>query len=43
MRWHVWWRIKMLAGFWWVNLRERDCLVDLGVDGTIRVKCTLRE
>jgi hypothetical protein len=43
MRWHMWWRIKMLAGFWWGNLRERDYLVDLGVDGRITVKCILKE
>jgi hypothetical protein len=38
MRWHEWWRIKILAEFSWGNLHERDYLVDLGVDGRIRVK-----
>jgi len=32
-----------LVGFWWENLREGDCLVDLGVDGRIRLKYILRE
>ena len=26
---------EVLSGFWWGNLRERDHLEDLGVDGRI--------
>jgi hypothetical protein len=26
---------EVYAGVWWGNLRERDCLEDLGVDGRI--------
>jgi len=25
-----------MAGFWWGNLKERDNLEDLGVDGTLK-------
>jgi hypothetical protein len=37
MRWaarvaHMW-ETKVLAGFWWVKLKERDYLEILGVDG----------
>ena len=31
----VWWRNEMYRGFWWVNLKKRDNLQDLGVDGSI--------
>jgi hypothetical protein len=33
----------VLAGFLWGNVRERDHLEDLGVDGRIIVKLYLRE
>jgi hypothetical protein len=29
------------TGFWWGNLRERDHLKDLGIDGRIILKCPL--
>jgi hypothetical protein len=29
--------------FWWGNLRERDHLVDLGVDGTIILRWIFRK
>jgi hypothetical protein len=31
----VWGREEACTGFWWGNLRERDHLVDPGVDGRI--------
>jgi len=33
--WHVWGRAEVHKGFLWLNLRERDHLEDLGVDGRI--------
>jgi hypothetical protein len=30
---HVWGRGEVYAGFWWGDLRVRDHLEDLGVDG----------
>jgi hypothetical protein len=35
---HVWRRREMLKGFWSVNIRERDYIEDLGIDGMIIVK-----
>jgi hypothetical protein len=29
--------------FWWENLRERDHLEDLGLDGTLIIKGILKE
>ena len=37
--WHVWERGEVHTGFWWGNLRERDHLVDLGVDENKILKC----
>jgi len=31
--WYVWERVEVNTGFWWGNLRERNHLEDLGVDG----------
>jgi len=31
------------AGFWWVNLRERDHMQDPGVDGRIILRWTFRK
>jgi hypothetical protein len=31
--WHVWGTGEVHTGFWWGDLRERDLLEDLGVDG----------
>jgi hypothetical protein len=33
----------MRTWFWWGNLKERDHLEDLIVDGNIRLKPTLKE
>ena len=34
----IWGRNEMHTGFWWVNLKKRDNLQDLGVDGSIKLK-----
>jgi hypothetical protein len=31
--WHVWGRGALHAGFWWGNVRERDKLEEVSVDG----------
>jgi hypothetical protein len=36
--WHVCGRGEVNTGFWWRNLRERDCFEDLGVDRKILLK-----
>jgi hypothetical protein len=33
--WHVWGRGEVHIGFWWGDLRERDHLEDLGIDGRV--------
>jgi hypothetical protein len=33
--WHVWEIGEVHTGFWWGDLRERDHVEDLGVDGRI--------
>jgi hypothetical protein len=33
--WHVWETGEVHAGYWWVDLNERDHLEDLGIDGMI--------
>jgi len=37
--WHLRWAGEIQTGFWWGNLRERDHLEDLGVDGKKIFKC----
>jgi hypothetical protein len=34
---------EVYAGFWWGNLRERDHLEDLGVDGRIILRWVFRK
>jgi len=34
----TWGRVEMHTEFWWGNLRERDRLEDLGIDGRIIFK-----
>jgi hypothetical protein len=41
--WHVWETGEVHTGFWWGNLREREHLEDLGVDGENSVKIGFRE
>ena len=36
--WRVWDRIEVHIRFWWGNRRERDHLLDLGVDGSVILK-----
>jgi len=33
--WHAWGRRDMHTEFWWGDLKQRDCMVDLGVDGRV--------
>jgi hypothetical protein len=39
----MWETIEVHTGFWWKDLRERDQLKGLGVDGRIILKWDLRE
>jgi len=36
-------RKRVRAEFWWGNVKERDRLVDLGVEGRIILKCSVKE
>jgi len=36
--WHVWGTGEVHTGFWWGDLRERDHLEDLSVDGRVILK-----
>ena len=37
----IWGRNEMHTGFWWVNLKKRDNLQDLGVDCSIILKLVM--
>jgi len=39
--WHIWGRNEMNTGFRWVNLKKRDNLQDLGVDGSMILKLVM--
>jgi len=39
----VWERGEGYTGFWWGNLRERDHLEDLGIDGRIILRWIFRK
>jgi len=38
-----WGEKKCIQGFWWGNLRERNHFEDLGVEGKIILKWTLKK
>jgi hypothetical protein len=41
--WHVWGTVEVYIGFWWGDLRERNHLEDLSVDGRIILKYTFKK
>jgi len=41
--WHVWGTGEVHTGFWWGDLRERDHMEDLSLDGRIILKWVLKE
>jgi hypothetical protein len=36
--WRVWGRVEMHTELWWGNMRERDYVKDLGIDGRVLLK-----
>jgi hypothetical protein len=36
--WRVWGRREMHTEFWWGNLKERDHVENLGIDGRMIIK-----
>jgi hypothetical protein len=41
--WHVWETGEVYTAFWWGDLRERENLEDLGLDGRKILKVILNE
>jgi hypothetical protein len=41
--WHVWGRGELHTGFWWGDLRERDHVEDLDVDGRSILRWVLKK
>jgi len=41
--WLIWRRGEAYTRIWWGQLRERDRLGDLGVDGRIILRCIFRK
>jgi hypothetical protein len=41
--WHVWETGDVHMGFWWGDLRVRDHLEDIGIDGRIILKWTFKK
>jgi len=41
--WHGWWTGEVHAGIWWGDPRKSDHLEDLGVGGTVILKCALNK
>ena len=41
--WHVWGTGEVHTGFWWGDLRERDHMEDLSLDGRVILKWVLKE
>jgi len=41
--WHVWGTVEMHSGTWWGDLRERNHLEDIDVDGRIILKWIAKE
>ena len=41
--WHVWGNGEVYTGFWWGDLRERDHVEEIGVDGRIILNWILKE
>ena len=41
--WNVWGRGDVLTWFWWGNMRERDHLEYVGLDGRVVLKRIVKE
>jgi hypothetical protein len=41
--WHIWETGQMRKGLWWEDLRERDHLEDLGLDGRVILKSIFKK